>query len=309
MVSVVALAGGVGAARLLRGLVKLVAPEDLLIIGNTGDDVEFYGLHISPDIDILMYTLAELVNEETGWGIQGDTFNCLEMLTNMGYETWFKLGDKDIATHLIRTKLLKEGYTLSETIAKICKMLHIKHKIVPMTNNSVRTKIITDQKKLDFQTYFVKRGTKDKVKNVIFEGSENAKPAPGIIEAIEAAERVVICPSNPILSISPILSIPTIREQLRRSKAYTVAVSPIIGGKAVKGPADKIMTTMGLNVSPYGVAEYYKDFLDHIIIDTTDKNQEKQITQLNLKVTTTNTLMKNLQDSINLSRTVLNISK
>ncbi|MGD8545982.1 MAG: 2-phospho-L-lactate transferase CofD family protein, partial [Candidatus Bathyarchaeota archaeon] len=163
--------------------------------------------------------------------------------------------------------------------------------------------------KLDFQTYFVKRGTKDEVRNVIFEGSENAKPAPGIIEAIEEAERVVICPSNPILSIAPILSIPTIREQLRRAKAYTVAVSPIIGGKAVKGPADRIMTTMGLNVSPYGVAEYYKDFLNHMITDTIDKSQEKQVAELGLKVTTTNTIMKSLQDSINLAKTVLDVAR
>jgi len=300
-----ALAGGVGAARLLRGLVRILQPEDLVIVGNTGDDVEVYGLHISPDLDIVMYTLAGIVDEVKGWGISGDTFECLKTLGKLGFETWFKLGDRDLAIHIVRTKILKEGKALSQATAELCKMLGIKARLVPMSNDPVRTKIVSGKLILDFQDYFVKRKTKDEVTDVVFEGAEKAKPAPGILEAIKEAERVVICPSNPILSIAPILSISMIKDQLKRTDAYVIGVSPIVGGKTIKGPADRIMASMGFEASAYGVARYYEDFLDHLIIDKVDENHKDRIRELGVKVTTTNTIMKSLEDSIHLARVMM----
>lgn len=302
---VVALAGGVGAARLLRGLVRIILPENLVIIGNTGDDVELYGLHVSPDLDIVMYTLAGMVNEQKGWGISGDTFNCLEMLGKLGFETWFKLGDHDLATHIVRTRLLKDGKTLSRATEELCRMLSVKARLVPMTDDYVRTRVVSGKRILDFQEYFVKRGTEDEVTNVLFEGAEKAEPAPGVVEAIEEAERLVICPSNPILSISPILSIPKIRRALDETNAFIVGVSPIVGGKALKGPADRIMASMGLEVSAYGVAKFYRDFLDHLVIDKVDGNQKKRIEELGIKVTVTDTIMKNLEDSARLAKVIM----
>jgi len=305
MKPIVALAGGVGAAKLLRGLVQVVPPQDLVIVGNTGDDVELYGLHISPDLDIVMYNLAGIVDEAKGWGVSGDSFNCLDMLGKLGFETWFKLGDRDVAVHIIRTKLLKDGMTLSEATTKLCRMLGLKAKLLPMTNDFVRTKIASDQLTLDFQEYFVKRGTKNEVTGVLFEGAEKARPAPGIIEAVKEAERVVICPSNPILSISPILSIPMIKDALKKTKAYMIGVSPIVGGKAIKGPADRIMASMGFEVSAFGVAKFYEDFLDHFVVDEVDENQKKRIEELGMKATVTNAIMSRLEDSVHLARTVM----
>lgn len=302
---VVALAGGVGAARLLRGLVQVISPEDLMIVGNTGDDVELYGLHVSPDLDIIMYTLAGIVDEAKGWGVSGDTFNCLEMLGKFGFETWFKLGDKDLAIHIARTKLLRNGMTLSQATTELCRMLGVKAKLIPMSNDPVRTKVVSGQLRLEFQEYFVKRGTKDEVTDVFFEGAEKAKPAPGVIKAIKGAERVIICPSNPVLSISPILSISVIKKELRNTRAHIVGVSPIVGGKAIKGPADRVMADMGLEASAYGVAKFYEDFLDHLIIDEVDESKKKRIEELGVKVMVTDTIMRNLEDSIRLAKVVI----
>lgn len=302
---VVALAGGVGAARLLRGLVQVISPEDLIIVGNTGDDVELYGLYVSPDLDIIMYTLAGIVDEAKGWGVSGDTFNCLEMLGKFGFETWFKLGDKDLAIHIARTKLLRNGMTLSQATTELCRMLGVKAKLIPMSNDPVRTKVVSGQLRLEFQEYFVKRGTKDEVTDVIFEGAEKAKAAPVVIKAIKEAERVIICPSNPVLSISPILSISAIKKELRNTRAHIIGVSPIIGGKAIKGPADRVMADMGLEASAYGVAKFYEDFLDHFIIDEMDESQKKRIEELGVKVTVTDTIMRNLEDSIRLAKVVI----
>lgn len=302
---IVALAGGVGAAKLLRGLVKAIPPQNLMIVGNTGDDLELYGLHISPDLDIIMYTLAGIVDETRGWGISGDTFHCLDMLGRMGFETWFKLGDRDLATHIIRTKMLRGGMTLSQATAQLCKMLGVKARLTPMSNDPVRTKVFSGKLCLDFQEYFVKRGTMDKVTGVLFEGAEKATPAPGILEAIKNAERIIICPSNPILSISPILSIPLIRRALAKAKAPIIGVSPIVGGKAIKGPADRVMASMGFEPSAYGVAKFYGKLLKNFIIDEVDEEQKSYIEELGVKVTVTNTLMKTLEDSIRLARVVM----
>ena len=302
---VVALAGGVGAAKLLRGLVRIIPPQDLVIVGNKVDDIELYGLHISPDLDIIMYTLAGIVDETKGWGISGDTFNCLDMLSTLGLETWFKLGDRDLAIHILRTKMLKEGMTLSKATAELCKMLEVKAKLVPMSDNPVRTKVLSGTLRLEFQEYFVKRQTKDIVTGVLFEGAEEAKPAPGVIKAISDADRIVMCPSNPVLSISPILSISLIRKELQKTDAYIIGISPIVGGKALKGPADKVMASMGLEVSAYGVAKFYEDLLDHFIIDKMDEQHKRRIEELGMKVTVADTVMKTLEDSIRLAKIVM----
>ena len=301
----VALAGGVGAAKLLRGLAKIVPPQNLIIIGNTGDDLELHGLHVSPDLDTIMYTLSGIVDETKGYGITADTFNCLNMLGKMGHETWFKLGDRDLATHITRTMLLRKGRTLSQATTELCRALGVKPRLTPMSNDPVRTRIISDKKTLDFQDYFVKKATNINVTDVHYEGAEEAKPAPGILEALKKAQKLVICPSNPVLSIAPILSIPAIRNEVKNSKAHVVAISPIIAGKTIKGPADKIMATMGLDASAYGVAKYYKDILDHLIIDAADRDQKTKIEKLGIKTTVTKTIMKSQKDSARLAETVM----
>jgi len=301
---ITALAGGVGAAKFLTGLVKLVRQEDLTVIVNTGDDIELHGLHISPDIDIVMYTLAGIVDEEKGWGIRGDTFHCLETLQKYGQETWFQLGDKDLATHIYRTALMKSGLTLSEVTSKLCQDLKLNVKILPMTNNRFTTKIATDKGSMHFEEYLVKRNAQDKVMKVVFESVE-AKPAPRVVESILNSEVVVICPSNPIVSIGTILSVQNIRAALRETKARVVAVSPIVGGHPIKGPADKLMGGLGLEVSAYSVARLYKDFLDVFIIDQVDSAEKKRIEGLGLQVIATNTIMKTLEDKIQLAKMVL----
>ncbi|MGB9854321.1 MAG: 2-phospho-L-lactate transferase [Candidatus Bathyarchaeales archaeon] len=305
MGKVVALAGGVGAAKLLRGLVKVVPQKHLFIIGNVGDDTELYGLHISPDLDIIMYTLAGIVDEAKGWGISSDTFHCLDMLGRLGFETWFKLGDRDLAIHIARTKMLKDGMTLSQATARLCKMLGVEANLIPMSDDPVRTKVQSDQLLLDFQEYFVKRGTANHVTKVFFGEAEKAKPAPGVIEALREAERVVICPSNPILSIAPILSISAIKKELAAVNAPIIGVSPIVGGKALKGPADRVMASMGFEASAYGVAKFYGSLLSHFIIDEVDRQHKSRIENLGIKVTVTNTLMKSLEDSVRLAKVVM----
>jgi len=306
---ITALAGGVGAARFLQGLVKLVPEENLTIIVNTGDDIELYGLHISPDIDIVMYTLSGIVDEEKGWGVKDDTFHCLETLQKYGSETWFKLGDRDLATHIHRTCLLRKGYKLSEVTAKLCQAFGLKVRLIPMTDEKFATFIVTDKGKMHFQEYLVKRGAQDKVINVEFEGAEKAKPAPGVVDSILNSEAIIICPSNPIVSIGTILSVKGVRKALRETKAEIIAISPIVGGSPIKGPADKLMSGLGLEVSAYGVAAFYKDFLDAFIIDNIDSAQKPRIEALGLKVAVTNTIMKTLEDKVELARVVLNITR
>ncbi|MEM2926795.1 MAG: 2-phospho-L-lactate transferase [Candidatus Bathyarchaeia archaeon] len=292
----VALAGGVGAARFLQGLVAIFPPENLIIIGNTGDDIEIYGLYVSPDLDIITYTLAGLVDEAKGWGIKDDTFNFLDMLTRYGYETWFKIGDRDLATHLHRTMLLRKGLRLSEATADICKSLGVEARLLPMTDDPVRTMIRTEAGTMHFQEYLVKRGAKDDVLAVEFLGVEKAKPSPGILEAIQEAEGVILCPSNPIVSIGPILSIDGIRRALRRTRATVVGISPIIMGAPVKGPADKLMRGLGIEISAYGAASLYADILDIFIIDFRDSMLAKRIeSELGVKVMATDTLMTSLE--------------
>lgn len=302
---ITALAGGVGAARFLTGLVKLVNEKDLSIIVNTGDDIEMFGLHISPDIDIVTYTLAGIVDEEKGWGIKGDTFHCLETLKRLNCEVWFNLGDRDLATHILRTNLLKNGLKLSEVTAQISRVLGLNVVILPMTDNKFETRIITEMGSIHFQEYLVKREAKDEVLGVEFLGADNANPAPGVIDSIREAELVVICPSNPIVSIGTILAVKGVRDALRHTDAKRVAVSPIIAGAPVKGPADKLLRGLGFEASAYSVAKLYSDFLDTFILDAADSAEKDKIEKLGNEVKVTNTLMRNLETKIALAKAVL----
>jgi LPPG:FO 2-phospho-L-lactate transferase len=302
---ITALAGGVGAARFLTGLVRLVNVRDLSIIVNTGDDVELFGLHISPDIDIVTYTLTGIVDENKGWGIREDTFHCLEALRKLNHEAWFNLGDKDLATHMFRTNLLKNGLKLSDITAQISRALGLNAAILPMTDDKFETRITTEMGSVHFQEYLVKRGAKDEVLGVEFLGAESAIPAPGVVESIREAQLVVICPSNPVVSIGTILAVNGIRDAIKRTDAKKVAISPIIAGAPVKGPADKLLQGLGFEVSAYSVAKLYSDFLDTFILDVADSAEKEKIEKLGLEVKVTNTIMKSLEDKIELARTVL----
>ena len=302
---ITALAGGVGAARFLTGLIQLVKQDDISVIVNTGDDMEMFGLHISPDIDIVTYTLAGIVDEQKGWGVKDDTFRCLEMLKKMGLDTWFALGDRDFATHIYRTEMLKRGYSLAQVTEEICSSLELKVKVMPMTNEKFETWIRLKDGLVHFEEYFVKRASKDNILGVEFLGASEAKLAPGVIEAVMASEKIVICPSNPIVSIGTILAVQGIREALKKTNAKIVGVSPIVAGATIKGPADKMLASLGLEVSAYSVAKLYSDFLDAFVIDVKDSDQAERIRQLGIDVKVTNTIMKSLEDKISLAKTVL----
>jgi LPPG:FO 2-phospho-L-lactate transferase len=302
---ITALAGGVGAARFLTGLVKVVREEDLSVVVNTGDDIEMFGLHISPDLDIVAYTIAGIVDETKGWGLQGDTFRCLENLKKYGFDTWFALGDRDFATHIYRTDRLKQGLTLSQVTTEVCEVLGLKTKILPMTNEKFETHVKIGDGTVHFEEYFVKRQAKDEVLGVEFFGSEAAKPSPGVLDAVLDAEVVVVCPSNPIVSVGTILSVQGVRDALKRTNARVVAVSPIVAGAPIKGPADKLLRGLGFEVSAYGVAKLYSDFLDTMIIDTKDAAEKQRIEQLGIKVKVTNTIMKSFEDKVALAKTAV----
>jgi len=302
---ITALAGGVGAAKLLLGLTKVMSPEDLTAIVNTGDDIQLHGLYISPDLDIAAYTLAGIVDEDKGWGIRGDTFNCLEGLRRFTGSEWFNLGDYDLATHIFRTNLLRSGATLSESTVEITRLLGVRTRILPMTDDKFETRIVTKDGTMHFEEYMVKRGAKDDVLDVVLFGANKAYPAPGVIEAIENAERVVLCPSNPVVSIGTILAVKGVRGALKRTRAKKVAVSPIVAGAPVKGPADKLLRGLGCEVSAFGVAELYAGFLDTFIIDSADAHEKERIERLGVKVKITNTMMRSLEDKVKLAKVVL----
>jgi LPPG:FO 2-phospho-L-lactate transferase len=302
---ITALAGGVGAARFLQGLVKVVPEKEITVIVNTGDDIELYGLHISPDLDIIMYTLAGIVDEEKGWGIRGDTFRCLDMLQRYGHETWFNLGDKDFATHIYRTHLLRNGLPLSGVAKKLCQRLGLKVRILPMTDDKFETKIVTPEGTLHFQEYLVRRKAQDEVNDVVFEGSKKAQSASGVVDSILNADALIVCPSNPIVSIGTILSVNGVKNALEETEAKVAAISPIVGGTPIKGPADKLMRGLGLDVSAYAVANFYRTFLDTFVIDQVDQAEKKRIEELGLHVVTTNTIMRDLKDKVQLASVTL----
>lgn len=302
---ITALAGGVGAARFLTGLTQIVPQEGLTVVANTGDDIELFGLHISPDIDIVAYTLAGIVDNDKGWGIKGDTFQCLDRLKKLGQDTWFNLGDRDLATHFYRTNRIKQGATLSQITHEICNFLGLKITLLPMSNDKFETHIRTSQGTMHFEEYFVKRQFRDEVLGIDFVGAATALPAPGVLDAIMDAEVVVVCPSNPIVSIGTILAVKGIRDSLRHTSARVVGISPIVGGAPIKGPADKMLRHFGFEVSAYGVAQVYSDFLDGFVIDSLDAAQKSQIEKLGIDVSVTNTIMKSLNDKVSLAKAVL----
>jgi LPPG:FO 2-phospho-L-lactate transferase len=302
---VVALAGGVGAARFLDGLTRVIEPERVYIIGNTADDAEIHGLHISPDLDTVMYTLAGLANPLHGWGIRGDSFRCLEALGRLGADTWFQLGDLDLATHLHRTERLRQGATLSEVTSELIAALKVRSTLVPMSNERVRTRICTPTDELEFQTYFVKRRARDRVTAMRFEGASEAAPVPGLLEAIEKAEAIILCPSNPFISIGPILAVPGIREALQRKREKVAAISPIVGGRALKGPAAKMMKSMKLRAAASEVARLYVDFTSVFVMDEVDRKQAAQVEALDMRPVVTNTIMRGLRERKALARVVV----
>jgi LPPG:FO 2-phospho-L-lactate transferase len=299
------LAGGVGGGRFLQGLIQVVSQREVTVISNTGDDLEMFGLHVSPDIDIVTYHLAGLSPDEQGWGLTGDTFAALEALGRFGHPTWFHLGDRDLATNLHRTMLLRQNKTLSQATAEIARAFGLEVTILPMTDDRVRTRVVTDEGELDFQDYMVRRQADARVKGVQYEGVLEAKPAPGVIEAILDAEGVILAPSNPIASIGPILAVPGVRGALVQTKARVAAVSPIVGGAVIKGPADKMLSGMGMEVSAWQVGWLYEDFLDCLVIDQADAGDERRIRGLGLDVVVTDTIMRDAKLKAALARTVL----
>lgn len=302
---IVALAGGVGAARFLDGLVRVHPPEDICIIGNTGDDLEMHGLHISPDLDTVAYTLAGVANRAHGWGVNGDTFQCLRALGNLGAETWFQLGDRDLATHIHRTARLRAGKALSAVTEEIARALGVRCVLRPMSDDPVRTVVRTPGGSLAFQTYFVQRRAQDRVLGVRFQGARSARPAPGVLETIRSASATVFCPSNPIISIGPILAVRGMKEAVRRRSGPAAAISPIVGGRALKGPAADMMRGMGMDVSALGVARLYRGLIDVFILDRADESLAPAVEKLGIRAVVTDTIMTGTRQKKALARTVL----
>lgn len=303
---VTALAGGVGAARFLTGLIQLIREEDLTVVVNTGDDINLFGLYISPDVDIVSYTLAGIVDEEKGWGIRDDTFGCLDRLKRYNVAgTWFNVGDQDLATHIYRTQRLAQGVSLLEIAGEISHSLGLKAKILPMSNDHFETHITTSRGSMHFEEFFVRDQCREKILNIQFDGVTSAKPAPQVLEALLEADRVIVCPSNPIVSIGTILSVRGIRETLQQTEARVTAISPIVAGMPLKGPTDKMLQSLGLEVCAYSVAKLYADFLDAYVIDVKDRAEKSRIEKLGLDVLVTNTIMKSLDDKISLAKAAL----
>jgi len=282
----------------------VVDAASITVIGNTGDDEEFLGLHVSPDLDTVVYTLADVVGPE-GWGIDGDTYACLDQAARLGEETWFQLGDADLATHVERTRLLREGRSLSEATAAIARGFGLSCRLLPMSDDRMRTVVTTDAGELPFQEYFVRRRWQDEVRALRFEGAESARPAPGTLEAIAEAEAVIVAPSNPLVSIGPILAVPGIRQALVETRAGVAAVSPIVGGRALKGPADRMMTALGHEPSAVGVARLYADFIDALVLDREDAALAPGVESLGVRAIVTDTVMRDATVRASLARTTL----
>jgi LPPG:FO 2-phospho-L-lactate transferase len=300
---VVALAGGVGGAKLASGLQEVL--EELTVVVNTADDFELYGLRICPDLDTAMYTLSGTVNPRVGWGVADESFNALEMMALYGEDAWFKLGDRDLATHILRTVRLRSGETLTRITADLCRALGVRCAVLPMCDEPVASVIETPDGPLEFQDYFVRRGQSDDVLDVKFSGIEAARPTGAVVAALAAADLVVLCPSNPIVSIGPILAVPGMREALAAAPGPRVAVSPIVGGRALKGPADSMLRTLGHEVSAAGVARFYEELLDAIVIDDSDADQGALIEDLGMGVLATDAVMRDPADRARLAREVL----
>ncbi len=299
------LAGGVGASRFLQGLCQVVDPSLVTVISNTGDDVEMFGLHVSPDTDIVLYALAGAVNPETGWGLTGDTFAVVDQLQRFGYERWFNLGDRDLAMAIHRTRLLHEGRPMHEIVAGLARDWGLACSIIPMTNEPVRTMIAGPDGEIAFQEYMVRLRTELDVRSIRFAGIDEARPAPGVLEAIQDAEAILIAPSNPFVSIGPILGVAGVREALENSPAVRVAISPIIAGQVVKGPAAKMMTTLGYEVSALGVAKIYAGLIDLFVIDEQDRELAPSVEALGLRCLVTDTMMTSMERKAELASDVI----
>jgi len=289
---IVVLSGGVGAAKLLRGLVTVVLPESVTAIVNTGDDLSLHGLHISPDLDTIIYTLGNEINPDTGWGLRDEGWRAMDMVTMYGGIDWFRLGDRDLGTHLFRTQKLFEGATLSEVTREIAAKWRVGVNIIPMSDDPVRTIVTTvDGEELNFQDYFVRLSHNVEIASIKFRGHEISQPAPEVISEILKADIILIAPSNPLVSIAPILSVPGIRDALRKRRENVIAISGIVNGKALKGPADRLLNELGYEASATAVAEIYKDIIGTFVIDDLDKSESKRIQELGLRCIITDTVM------------------
>jgi len=307
----VALAGGVGAAKFLRGLLRVHDPADLVVVGNTGDDLRLHGLAISPDLDSVAYTLAGVADEERGWGLAGETWNVREALVRLGEPGWFALGDRDIATHLLRTRLLAEGASLTEATAVLCRRLAVPVRLLPMTDQPVETRVEVDGPDgpldLGFQEWWVGRQAADPVRSVRFSGVEDARPAPGVLEAIAAADGILLCPSNPVVSIAPILAVPGVRAAVEGAGCRVVAVTPIVGGAPVRGMADRLLPAWGVEVSARGVAGLYAGLADAFVLDAVDAGQAAEVAALDLEPVVVPTLMRTVEDAAALAKAALGV--
>ena len=304
---IVVLTGGTGGAKFVDGLRQIVPAKDLTIIVNTGDDLQWWGLYVSPDLDSITYVLAGLLSKERGWGVKGDTFFCLQAMGDLGEPIWFHTGDRDLAVHLLRSKMLTEGKTLSEVATVIAAKMGVQARILPMSNSRVETRVDTPVGELSFEEYFVQRWYQDPVNSVRFAGIAEAEPAPGVIDAIMTATVVLLAPSNPVTSIGPILSVPGILEALQQTQAPVAAISPIVGGTAVSGPAGILMAAQGLPVSIAGVAQAYREFLDILVVDTRDARAAEELRQSGLRVHCANTIMGTSEEKAELARQVLTL--
>lgn len=304
---VLALAGGVGGAKLALGFTRIVSPGNLVIGVNTGDDECFHGLHVSPDLDTVMYTLAGMANPETGWGLTGDTFHSLELLRCYGTDVWFNLGDQDLATHIRRTQLLREGASLSNVTSELSRALGVEHAIVPMSDDSVKTVLTTNEGNLAMQEYFVKLRAEPQVKDIKYVGAESAQPSPTLEEALAAGGLLVLCPSNPFLSLGPIIALTGVRRSMEEFAGVRVAVSPIVSGLAVRGPAAKMMAELGHDVSCLGVARQYQGLCDYFVIDHQDANLAPAIAELGIQPVVASIVMESEADKVSLARTILDL--
>jgi LPPG:FO 2-phospho-L-lactate transferase len=303
---IVALAGGVGAARLLRGMVDEVPPAEITAIINTGDDTDLHGLHISPDLDTVMYTLADAINTETGWGLAGETWRVMETLGARGGVTWFNLGDQDLATHLYRTQRLSEGAALGAVTAELAASFGVEVGLVPVTDDRLRTRVqLAEGPEVGFQEYFVRLRHQVAVSGIRFEGAERATPGPGVLDALEGGDPIVVCPSNPVVSIGPLLAVPGILDRLEQRRDRVIGVSPIIAGAAVKGPADRLLVEMGFESSVVGVARWYASWMGTLVIDEADAELAASVEAEGVRCIVAPTLMSDRKRSAALARTVL----
>jgi LPPG:FO 2-phospho-L-lactate transferase len=306
--NVVALAGGVGGAKLADGLAQVLPPEALTVVVNTADDFEWTGLHVSPDLDTVMYTLAGVANSETGWGLTGDTAQALDMLGRYGQERWFYVGDRDLATHILRTHWLREGKTLTAVTTALARALGVGATILPMSDERVATVVESDEGDLPFQEYFVRRAWQPVVRAIRFDGLDAARPTPAVMAALTGADAIILCPSNPYVSIGPIVALPGVRDALQSARRV-LAVSPIVGGQALKGPAAKMMAELGQSVSAASVAQGYADILDGFVLDQADEAEADAVTYLGIRPFVADTIMRERADRVRLARDVLEVAE